>query len=57
MADVTASVPIPGMVVVCPECEVEIPVTVEAILSDGELSVDVSVADVWAHAFTHDAES
>lgn len=54
MAEVSASVPIPDMAVVCPECELYIPVTVEAILRDGNLELDVSVADVWAHAFTHE---
>lgn len=55
--DVRASVPIPDMVVVCPECDTEIPITVEAILEDGNLKVDVSHADVWAHAFTHQVGS
>lgn len=55
--DVRASVPIPDMAVVCPECELSIPVMVEAILEDGNLKVDVSTADVWAHAFTHQVGS
>jgi hypothetical protein len=49
-----AEASVPLLHVECPECKQEIPVTLETEVRDGNLELDVCMADVWAHSFTHD---
>lgn len=49
---IRASVPLAQ--VECPECGAAIDVTFDTVVRDGNLDVEVSVADVWAHAWTHE---
>lgn len=42
---------VPFQWVLCPECEAEIPVTLDTEVKDGNLEVEVNLTDVYAHAW------
>lgn len=46
---------VPLETVECPECGAEIVVTFDTVVKDGNLDVEVNLADVYAHAWLHDS--
>jgi hypothetical protein len=54
---VSAAVTVPGPAIRCPECEEEVPTTIDTHLEGTGATVtavaEVDLADVWAHAWTH----
>ena len=52
----------PKIDIECPECEMVIPVRIEASLEnscmgDHELTLTPDMTDLWAHSFTHERET
>ena len=48
---------VPFLEVICPECEAVIPVTMDVSVGGGNVTVEANMADVWAHAFTHEGST